>query len=173
VLAWGANGDGQLGDGSPAGYSATAVEAALPPGTTVRALAGGGFHVLALTCAGQVLAWGSGECGQLGYGAWLSSDVPVAVLLPGGTTVTAVAAGADHGLALTLAGEVLAWGRGAGWAPGGATANSNVPARVRPADGVTVTALGAGPGAEAALTVAREPRRDPAEAGDGGRAARR
>jgi alpha-tubulin suppressor-like RCC1 family protein len=165
VLAWGANGDGQLGGGSQAEWSATAVTAALPAGTTVRALAGGGFHVLALTCTGQMLAWGNGECGQLGYGAWLSSDVPVAVLLPGAATVTAVAAGAEHGLALTIAGEVLAWGRGAGWAPGGAIAYSNVPARVRPPEGVTVTALGAGPGAEAGLTVAREPRRDPAVAG--------
>ncbi|MGI5290587.1 RCC1-like domain-containing protein [Nonomuraea polychroma] len=36
--------------------------------------------------------------------------VPVRVALPAGTTVTAIATGDDHTLALTSTGSLLAWG---------------------------------------------------------------
>ncbi len=58
--------------------------------------------------------------------------MPVNVSLPAGTTVTAVAAGSLHSLALTSAGAVLAWGFNADGELGDAsTGNSDVPVKVR------------------------------------------
>ena len=64
------------------------------------AIAGGYSHSLALTDAGQVIAWGSnlyGEC-----------SVP----LQAQAGITAISAGAGFSLALTASGQVVAWGRG-------------------------------------------------------------
>src|SRR5450759_1150748 len=107
--AWGYNGSGQLGNGTTTN-SSTPVAVSLPSGTTVTAIAGGGFHSLALTSTGQVLAWGDNTYGQLGNGTTISSSTPVGVSLPSGTTVTAIAGGGQHSLALTSTGQVLAWG---------------------------------------------------------------
>ena len=109
VLAWGYNGDGQLGNGTNTD-SNTPVSVSLTAGTTVTALAGGGFHSLALNSTGQVLAWGSNVDGQLGNGGIADTNTPVPVSLASGTTVTAIAGGGGHSLALTSTGRVLAWG---------------------------------------------------------------
>ncbi len=99
VLAWGQNDVGQLGDGTFTDRT-TPLQVHLPAGTTVTAIAAGDDYVLALTSNGQVLAWGYNEWGQLGNGVTGGeSDVPVAVHLPAGTTVTAISSGAGHALA--------------------------------------------------------------------------
>src|SRR5450756_1552591 len=107
--AWGYNGAGQLGNGTTTD-SSTPVAVSLPSGTTVTAIAGGYYHSLALTSSGQVLAWGDNANGQLGNGTTTTSSTPVAVSLPSGTTVTAIAGGQFHSLALTSTSQVLAWG---------------------------------------------------------------
>ena len=99
VLAWGDNRNGQLGDGTTTG-SSTPVAVSLPSGTTVTAIAGGLLHSLALTSSGQVLAWGNNAYGQLGNGTTTSSSTPVAVSVPSGTTITAIAGGWEHSLAI-------------------------------------------------------------------------
>ncbi|WP_029723953.1 Ig-like domain repeat protein, partial [Salinispora cortesiana] len=79
----------------------TPVAVDLPAGTTITALAAGnGRHILASTSTGDVLAWGENTWGQLGDGTTTHSSTPVAVDVPGGTTVTAVAAGRFHSLAI-------------------------------------------------------------------------
>src|SRR5690349_552332 len=60
--------------------------------------------------AGTLYAWGANYRGQLGDGTITSRDTPVTVRLPVGTTVTAVAGGSKHSLAVTSTGGVLAWG---------------------------------------------------------------
>ena len=57
-----------------------------------------------------MLAWGYNADGELGDGGTANSDVPVKVKLPGGTKVTAIAAGELQSLAVTSGGTVLAWG---------------------------------------------------------------
>lgn len=109
VLAWGQNDVGQLGEDSFTN-STEPVQVELPEGATVESIAVGDDHILALTTAGQVLAWGYNEWGQLGNGTTTESGLPVEVGLPAGTTVTAIAAGAGHSLALTSEGTVFAWG---------------------------------------------------------------
>ncbi len=89
------------------------------------------MHTLALTTGGELLAWGNNNRGQLGIGNTTSSDTPVPVSLPPGTTVTAIAAGESHSLARTTGGHLLAWGDGsAGQLGDGSTMDSEVPAPV-------------------------------------------
>jgi len=65
---------------------------------TVKAIAAGGEHSLALRTNGTVLAWGGNTYGQTNVPAGLSN-------------VTAIAAGYYHSLALRGDGKVVAWGR--------------------------------------------------------------
>ncbi|NIL59822.1 cell wall anchor protein, partial [Salinispora arenicola] len=59
---------------------------------------------------GTSLAWGDNAESQLGDGTTTNSSTPVTVDVPAGTTITAVAAGQGHSLAVTSAGTMLAWG---------------------------------------------------------------
>ena len=59
------------------------------------------------TPSGQVLAWGYNAYGQLGDATTLNRFTPVRTSLPSGTTVTAIAGGEYHSLALTSTGQVL------------------------------------------------------------------
>ncbi|MET9020692.1 Ig-like domain repeat protein, partial [Actinopolymorpha sp. NPDC004070] len=78
VLAWGANADGQLGDGTNAARNRP-VLVKLPANTIITDIAAGGNHSLALTTNGDVLAWGDNADGQLGNGSNEDSNVPVEV----------------------------------------------------------------------------------------------
>ena len=68
----------------------------------------GGSHSLALTAAGEVLAWGSNNHGQLGAAHPAYSMRPLPVALP--ERARAVAAGMYFSLALGASGHVYAWG---------------------------------------------------------------
>ncbi len=150
--AWGNNNDGQLGNGTITN-SSTPVAVSLASGTTVTAIAGGGYHSLALTSTGQVLAWGYNSFGELGNGTTSSSTTPVAVSLPSGTTVTAIAGGSYHSLALTSSGQVLAWGDNVeGELGNGTTTSSSTPVQVSLPSGTIVTAIAGGGYHSLALT---------------------
>ncbi|MET9020691.1 hypothetical protein ABZV93_11955, partial [Actinopolymorpha sp. NPDC004070] len=141
VLAWGDNADGQLGNGSN-DDSNVPVEVDIPP-NPVRQLAAGGAHSLALTTAGDVLAWGDNADGQLGNGSNEDSNVPVEVDIPP-NPVRQLAAGGAHSLALTTAGDVLAWGDNeVGQLGNGSNDDSNIPVEVDiPGDPVRQIAAG-------------------------------
>ncbi|WP_454083540.1 RCC1 domain-containing protein [Georgenia sp. Marseille-Q6866] len=107
VLCWGANSDGQLGDGGTDTTSVPVHVVGLDRG--IAAVSAGGQHTCALTEDGAVLCWGRNGEGQLGTGSRTSSSVPVPVSgLDGG--VTAISAGQYHTCALTDAGDVTCWG---------------------------------------------------------------
>ncbi|WP_212960938.1 RCC1 domain-containing protein, partial [Salinispora arenicola] len=100
VLAWGNNTFGQLGDGTTT-TSSTPVSVTLPAATTITAIsARDSQHSVAMTSAGAALSWGRNLRGQLGDGTTTNRSTPVNVHLPTGVTVTAIAAGDDHSLAL-------------------------------------------------------------------------
>jgi alpha-tubulin suppressor-like RCC1 family protein len=150
VLAWGDNEDGQLGNGTTTN-SSTPVPVDLPAGTRITAISAGWDFGLALTSAGGVLAWGYGGWGELGNGTTGGGgqfrSTPAPVDLPAGTSVTAVSAGEDYGLALTSAGGVLAWGRDdyGQLGDGGSTArDSLLPVLVDLPASVRATAVAAG-----------------------------
>jgi alpha-tubulin suppressor-like RCC1 family protein len=111
VYAWGDNSLGQLGNGATGAASATPALAHLPAGTTVRSVAAGRKHALAVTTRGQVLAWGANDVGQLGNGrTGAPNGTPAAVPLPAGTQVTTATAGVDDSLVATVTGQVFGWG---------------------------------------------------------------
>jgi alpha-tubulin suppressor-like RCC1 family protein len=153
VLAWGQNDVGQLGDGSEAD-STVPVSVDLPTGTTITDIASGDDHVLALTSTGRVLAWGYNDWGQLGAGSiGAASDVPVEVHLPAGTTVTEIATGAGHSLALTSTGQVLAWGdNDFGQLGDGTRTNRDEPVEAALPAGTVVTRIAGGDDHSLALT---------------------
>ncbi|HEY0971173.1 MAG TPA: hypothetical protein VGE02_09420 [Gemmatimonadales bacterium] len=108
VWAWGANKSWQLG--APGDEQLTPIPISDRP---VRAIAAGQGHSLMLDTEGHVWAWGMNDVGQLGdpalpTGAGARSATPVRVA--GLSDVIAIAAGADHNLALRRDGTVWAWG---------------------------------------------------------------
>ncbi|MFG2116222.1 RCC1 domain-containing protein [Streptomyces sp. NPDC048718] len=149
VYAWGANDFGQAGNGTTVS-SSTPVEADLPPGTVVTAIAAGGFHSLALTSDGRVYAWGRNNWGQLGDGTTIDRSTPVEVRLPSGTEITAITAGTtgNFSLALTSDGRVLGWGLNNGGQLGNGTstgvAPNPTPAEALLPPGTDITVLAAG-----------------------------
>src|ERR1035437_2967050 len=115
--AWGYNGSGQLGNGSPnTTNSSTPVAVSMPAGVTFSAVAAGGDQSLALDSSGHAWAWGS------------NSSTPVAVTMPAGVTFRAVAAAASYSLALDSSGHAWAWGSGP--LVNGSTTDSSTPVAV-------------------------------------------
>src|SRR5699024_10210929 len=98
--SWGANGYGQLGDGT-AGHRNTPGQVNLPAGVRLTQVSAGFGHTVALTSDGRVLAWGGNGYGQLGDGTNTNRTTPVEVRLPGGARISRVAAGGYHSLAVT------------------------------------------------------------------------
>ncbi|HET8734540.1 MAG TPA: putative Ig domain-containing protein [Anaeromyxobacteraceae bacterium] len=122
LWAWGANGDGQLGDDGEEDRGEP-----VPLGTGYAAVAAGMRHSLALKSDGTLLAWGGNEHGQLGLGHRRAVREPAQV----GTGFAAVAAGHFHTVAVKKDGTLWAWGNGlAGQLGDGATASQLKPVQV-------------------------------------------
>lgn len=152
VLCWGANHDGQLGDGEGCGAYCTA-PVALPGLGSAVAVSIGDFHSCALTTAGGVKCWGRNDDGQLGDGTVLDRASPVDVAgLDSG--VTAISAGSTHTCAITATGGVMCWGAN----PDGRLGDGTVLDRAAPVDvaGLDsgVIAIAAGNDHTCALTAA-------------------
>lgn len=114
LVAWGSNSSGQFGNNSTAGSPVPVIipSAGALAGKVVSGISAGDSHSLAIA-NGQATAWGSGGSGQLGTGASNSSTLPVSVVSSGilsGKTVTFVAAGSSHSMALCSDGTVATWG---------------------------------------------------------------
>jgi alpha-tubulin suppressor-like RCC1 family protein len=120
VWAWGSGGGGRLGDGNfyTTGNPGVATPVHVINLTSVTAIAAGGEHSLALKSDGTVWAWGGGHNGQLGDGNFYTNladgygGVATPVQVSGLTSVTAIAGGGEHSLALKSDGTVWAWGWG-------------------------------------------------------------
>jgi alpha-tubulin suppressor-like RCC1 family protein len=74
---WGANNEGELGNGSTTGSLAPVGVSTLSAG--VVAISAGNDHTCALLSGGGVQCWGDNPWGQLGNGTTTRSTVPVAV----------------------------------------------------------------------------------------------
>jgi hypothetical protein len=149
VAAWGANGSGQLGNGSETSSSVPLIVCAVGAKSPcseesrqlkgVKAIAAGQDQSVALLENGTVVAWGGPD---LGNGSESKSTTPVAVCAVGETApctnhlsgATAVAAGGESptaSYALLGSGGVVSWGDGTWHELGdGSTKSSLVPVAV-------------------------------------------
>ncbi|MBV1849278.1 RCC1 domain-containing protein [Catellatospora tritici] len=126
VKAWGANFDGQLGDGSTSERDTPVDVTGL---TDVREVAAGLAFSLARRANGRVKSWGDNEQGQLGIGV-TGGDRTTPVDVVNLTGVRAIAAGAEFALALLEADDdiVASWGlNGLGQLGDGTTTTRNRP----------------------------------------------
>lgn len=110
LYAWGANGAGQLGDGTNTGRPSPVkvnTSGALA-GKRIQAVSGGGNHSCVIA-EGTVYCWGSNNQGQLGRTSGATTEPgPVAGPLEG-RTVTSLSAGHQHTCAVAD-GQLFCWG---------------------------------------------------------------
>jgi alpha-tubulin suppressor-like RCC1 family protein len=136
VASWGANSQSQLGNNSP-GTNSSPVPVLVDTtsvlaGKVVVAMAAGQYHNLVLCADGSMASWGYNGHRQLGNGLTDSYfRSPSAVIFDGslsGRTITAIAAGESHSLALCSDGSVATWGSNTNGQLGNdSTTNSPVP----------------------------------------------
>ncbi|MBZ5734916.1 hypothetical protein K8Z61_10450 [Nocardioides sp. TRM66260-LWL] len=146
--AWGFNASGQLGNPNASLFERTAI-AVTVAGTplankAITAIAAGDSHNLALASDGTLYAWGDNGNGRLGDGTGAARILPVQVTVPVGKTITAIAAGETHSLALASDGTVYAWGANTFGQLGNGTKGSATAIAVLGLAGTTITAIAAG-----------------------------
>jgi alpha-tubulin suppressor-like RCC1 family protein len=76
----------------------------------ITATAAGTHHTLALTQTGEAFSWGLGSNGRLGHGDEQGCLMPRRITALGERSLTSVAAGHAHSLAVTDRGVLLSWG---------------------------------------------------------------
>ena len=106
VSCWGANGDGQLGDGSTRDALKAVLVSAL---FGVTAVVAGGYHTCALIDTGSIECLGANDSGQLGDGTTRPRATPTTVSGLSGVPM-AMAAGYGHTCALSSEAAVECWG---------------------------------------------------------------
>ena len=137
--AWGDNAQGQLGDGTTTQRTQPTQVLGI---NGIEAVAAGGSHTLALLVDGTVRAWGYNLHGSLGDGTTTTPrSSPVSVI--GLTSVAAIAAGAEHSLAVKRDGTVWAWGlNGFSELGDGTTNNQSQPVQSGSLTGIVSVAAG-------------------------------
>ncbi len=138
---WGANGNGQLGDGTTTEHNTPVNVVGLASGITT--ITAGRAHTCAIATGGSAKCWGDNNHGQLGDGTTNQQTSPVNVVgLSSG--VTAIAAGFHHTCALAAGGAAKCWGYNYyGQLGDGTTTESSTPVSVvGMTSGVTAIELG-------------------------------
>ena len=105
---WGANDQGQLGDGTRNDHAEPGVVAG---DLSFTQLSAGASHTCGVSRDGDVYCWGNNERGQLGDATTLERDTPVRVGTSG--PFKTVRAGFSHTCALSRGGEISCWGSNA------------------------------------------------------------
>ncbi|MGA2973745.1 MAG: cadherin-like beta sandwich domain-containing protein [Spirochaetia bacterium] len=144
VFSYGDNYNGELGYAITTDISTPLLVSGSTQGYTYTAVAAGAGHVLALQSGGsQVWAWGSDGNGQLGDNLWTNRITPgtVSGLL---ATITAIAARANHSLALKSDGTVWAWGDNWYGEAGNAQSQNAIGVPVQSGTLTGITAIAAG-----------------------------
>ncbi|KAM9861600.1 hypothetical protein ACI1US_02502 [Leucobacter sp. BZR 635] len=157
VYAWGANANGQLGNGgAPSASSNVPVAVDTPPGVEFDMIEAGmiapndaaddgsstgAYHSLAIAKDGTTYAWGRNLNGQLGDGTNTDSATPVTVNAPAGVQFVSVGTGLFHSTAMGDNGAAYTWGYNATGQLGNDTdVDVNEPIEVRiPVDVTEVT----------------------------------
>lgn len=107
VMCWGANGQGQLGDGTTTDSNIPVQVVGIANAVRVSA---GGTTTCAVLADGTATCWGGNDDGQVGDGTTTDALTPVS--LPWLIDVATMSPGKSHTCALVNAGEVTCWGEG-------------------------------------------------------------
>lgn len=107
ALCWGANGAGQLGDG-------TTIQRLTPTGvfglaSGVVSISSAYRHTCAIISGGEVMCWGDNQNGAIGDGTNTNRLTPTNVISLA-ESVTALTTGLGHTCALTASGKAMCWG---------------------------------------------------------------
>ena len=149
AACWGANDQGQLGDGTREDHVGPTVVAG---GLAFQQLSAGTSHTCGVSRDGAAYCWGNNERGQLGDATTLQRDTPVRV--SSSASFKLVRAGFGHSCALSRSGEVLCWGSNAyGQLGGSAGLTSPTPVAV---SGPSYGAVSVGWNHTCAITTAGE-----------------
>jgi alpha-tubulin suppressor-like RCC1 family protein len=114
LVSWGYNQRGQLGNSSTTDSTSPVAIGSFGAldGKSVKDIAAGASHSLALCTDGTLAAWGFNSQSQLGVMGITQSTTPVAVAPPA-RPLAAIAAGAHHNLLRFTNGSMAAWGANA------------------------------------------------------------
>ena len=147
VWCWGANGQGQLGNGTTVAASEPQRVSGFPEGVVAVSVAAGGNQTCATGSEGLAYCWGANHSGQAGGGDTPRALTPTPVALPEGAgAATETAVGKAHVCARTDSGGVYCWGRNNAGQLGDGTTNDSPSAVVAGGGlaGVPVLSLSAG-----------------------------
>jgi len=141
VWTWGANDQGQLGDGTLAEHSTPERVTGIP--ASVRGVSAGVRYAMVLGADGSVWGWGENITGELGVAHEGNAVTRPVNAIAAGSGITQLAAGGGHVLALKSDGTVLAWGFNSfGQLGNGTTAQVGGPGPVTGLTGATYVAAG-------------------------------
>ncbi len=146
VMCWGANSDGQLGNGTKTDSDVPVQVATLTSG--VAAISAGHYHVCAILTSGGAVCWGDNGEGELGNGGAVYTGVADVTGLSSG--VGEITSGSYYTCAVTTTTASMCWGEGglgqlgAGSATTGTTTPiaSLDPAGTAPLTNILTTAAG-------------------------------
>jgi alpha-tubulin suppressor-like RCC1 family protein len=102
---WGANSNGQIGDGTSANKSSPV---AIQGGLTFSKIRAGTSHTLGVTTSGALYAWGLNSSGELGDGTVIPKSSPV--LVQGGLSWIDAAATNAGSFGIASDGTIYSWG---------------------------------------------------------------
>ena len=123
AYCWGFNREGQLGDGTSDQYKDVpiAVSTGEIGSQTIKSVTAGDSHTCAIAFDNKAYCWGHGYYGQLGNGANLNKNMPVAVSAGaiGSQTIKSIVAGGYHTCAIASNNKAYCWGLGANGQLGG------------------------------------------------------
>ena len=108
AISWGLNPLGQLGNGTRENKEKPRIGVVISDG--ILQISAGAQHCVCISRSGDVFTWGGNRKGQLGDGQLTSSCTPQLLHQLKHRPVTVVSCGESHTLALTVGGNVYAWG---------------------------------------------------------------
>ena len=115
LVAWGANSDGELGDGTTTERTTPVLvdDSGALSGKSILTVSSGDRFTIVLDSQGFAYSWGANNWGQLGDGSTTRRISPVAVDVSGvlaGKQLVQVAAGSEFSMAIDSNGVLFAWG---------------------------------------------------------------
>lgn len=113
VVCWGAENNGELGQGTTFAVHDTPLTVLMPNATAAVAISVSRTHSCALLATGSITCWGSNQYGQFGTGVTSSASATPStpVSLAGGEPATRLTVGENVTCAVSHRGLVNCWGR--------------------------------------------------------------